>query len=301
MLNTPILFLVFNRPESTRITFDRIRQTAPTKLYVAADGPRAHVAAEAERCREVRQLIANGINWPCEVSYLYRENNLGCGKAVQEAINWFFSCEESGIILEDDCLPSDSFFPFCSEMLEKYKNNMDVFHITGSNFQYGKSRGNASYYFSSCIHVWGWASWRRAWQHYDKNMREFEILKRTHPLKHILPWSQFDEVYDGHIDTWDMQWFYTCLHNRALSIIPNQNLIRNIGFGSQGATHTDFREPDYISKSVLSELGFPLKHPRKLKPDWDADKFTAIKVFATIKYPTWRVLMSKFKKAIIGI
>jgi hypothetical protein len=298
MLNKPVLFLVFNRPESTRITFEKIRKAAPSKLYVAADGPRVHVAAEEENCKAVRQLITDGVNWPCEVSYLFREKNLGCGRAVQEAIDWFFSFEESGIILEDDCLPSDSFFPFCEEMLDKYKDNPKVFHITGSNFQYGKKRGSASYYFSSCIHVWGWASWRRAWQHYDRDMREYEKLKNSHPLKNILPWSQFDEVVEGKIDTWDMQWFYTCLHNRGLSIIPNQNLIRNIGFGSQGATHTDFREPDYIKKSMLSELKFPLNHPHKLKSDSDADRFTGIKVFGTAKHAAWKVLMSKIKKAI---
>lgn len=300
MLKTPVLFLVFNRPEFTRITLERICKAAPTKLYVAADGPRAHVAEEAQICSTVRNLIADGINWPCEVSYLYRENNLGCGKAVKEAIDWFFSFEESGIILEDDCLPADSFFPFCEEMLDKYKDNPQVFHIAGSNFQYGKKRGNASYYFSSCIHVWGWATWRRAWQHYDTDMREYEMLKRSHPLMNILPWSQFDEVYQGLIDTWDMQWFYTCLNYRALSVIPNQNLIRNIGFGSQGATHTDFREPDYIKKSVLSEMNFPLKHPRKLRSDSDADRYTAIKVFGTAIHPSWKIFMSKIKKAITG-
>jgi len=300
MLNTPVLFLVFNRPESTRKTFQMIRKAAPSKLYVAADGPRKEVAGELKKCNDVRQVVQEGIDWECEVFYLFQESNLGCGKAIQQAINWFFDAEEMGIILEDDCVPNDSFFPFCSEMLERYKYSSDVFHINGSNFQYGIQRGVSSYYFSSLVHVWGWASWRRAWQFYDKEMTDYATLKSTHPFKKILPWEQFDEVFSGKVDTWDLQWFFTCLKYNALTIVPNASLIKNIGFESNDATHTTFKTPDYILSNHQSALTFPLLHPDKIKINQTADHYTAIKVFRTIYFPWWRVQLSKIKKQFFG-
>ena len=300
MYTTPILFLVFNRPETTRSTFELIRRMQPEHLYIAADGPRENVEGESNRCMLVRELISNGIDWPCHVKYLYRSNNLGCGRAVREAITWFFSQVEYGIILEDDCLPNTSFFKFCSEMLDLYKDNERVFHITGSNFQSGKKIGYGDYYFSEFIHVWGWASWRRAWDHYDSEMAGYYDMRNTHPQRKLLPWSQFDEVYNGSIDTWDMQWFFTCLKHNALSIVPNYSLIKNVGFTDAWATHTNFKEPEYIRKAIQMELNFPLKHPRRVQSNKTADKYTALKVFGTIKYSPLKITISKVKKWLVG-
>ena len=299
-VNTPVLFMVFNRPESTCKTFGMIKKASPSKLYVAADGPRKHVPGEYEKCMKVRQTIEEGIDWDCEVFYLFQDSNLGCGKAIQQAITWFFEAEEMGIILEDDCVPNESFFHFCSAMLALYKDRTDVFHINGSNFQYGKKRGAASYYFSSLVHVWGWASWRRAWRLYDKDMTGYEQVKKHHMFKEILPWNQFDEVIAGIVDTWDLQWFFTCLKNNALTIIPNVNLINNIGFENEEATHTSFKTPDYILKNPQAELVLPLTHPNKIQRHSIADDFTGIKVFGTKQFSWWRKKISKLKKKIIG-
>jgi hypothetical protein len=297
---SPVLFIVFNRPESTQKTFEIIRKAAPSKLYVAADGPRKDVSGDYEKCRRVRQIIENGIDWDCEVFFLFRETNLGCGAAPRNAISWFFSHEEMGIILEDDCVPCDSFFRFCTEMLTLYKDRTDIFHINGSNFQYGKKRGDYSYYFSSLVHVWGWATWRRAWKLYDLEMNDYDYVKSTHLLKKIIPWNQIEEVFTEVVNAWDLQWFFTCLKHNALTIIPNVNLIRNIGFERSDATHTTFKTPDYILKNPRAELNFPLQHPKSIKRNQKADKFTAIKVFRTIKYSWWHVLLSKLKKLISG-
>lgn len=301
MVNTAVLFLVFNRPESTHKTLAMIRKASPTKLYIAADGPRKDVTGEYEKCKEVRQILEQGIDWDCEVFYQFQENNLGCRKAVQAALNWFFKQEEMGIILEDDCVPNKSFFSFCVAMLDKYKNRKDIFHINGSNFQYGNLRGDSSYYFSSLVHVWGWATWRRAWVHYDKEMTGYKLLKNTHPNKKLIPWNQFEEIFSGKVDTWDLQWFFTCLKHNALTIIPNVNLINNIGFGSADATHTTFTTPDYILKNPQAELVFPLKHPKVIQCHAKADEFTAIKVFKTMEFSWWRILFSKLKKQIIRV
>ena len=299
-MNTPILFIVFNRPESTLKTFGMIRKAAPSRLYVAADGPRENVPGEYERCNAVRQIIEQGIDWGCEVFYLFQKTNQGCGTAVRSAINWFFEAEEKGIILEDDCVPNESFFSFCAAMLEEYKDREDIFHVNGSNFQYGIQRGDSSYYFSSWVHVWGWATWRRAWNCYDKEMNGFEQLKNIHPDKKLIPWYQMEEVFSGRVDTWDLQWFFTCLKHHALSIIPNVNLINNIGFDSSDATHTTFKTPDYILKNTQTEMIFPLKHPSSIKRNIKADEYTAIKVFRTMQFPWWRKQFSKLKKQIIG-
>ncbi len=297
---SPILFIVFNRPESTQKTFEMIRKAAPSKLYVAADGPRNDVPGDYEKCRRVRQIIENGIDWDCEVLFLFRESNLGCGDAPRNAINWFFSHEEMGIILEDDCVPFESFFHFCTEMLTLYKDKTDIFHINGSNFQYGNKRGDYSYYFSSLVHVWGWATWRRAWKFYDLEMNGYDHVKNTHSLKKIIPWNQIEEVFTEVVNAWDLQWFFTCLKHNALTIIPNVNLIHNIGFESPDATHTTFKTPDYILKNPQDELHFPLMHPVSIKRNKKADQFTAIKVFRTIKFSWWHIQLSKLKKQIIG-
>jgi len=164
--NTPILFLVFNRPNTTQRVFNVIRQVKPKQLFVAADGPRRDKGADEEKCEATREIVKQ-IDWDCEVKTLFREENLGCGKAVSSAITWFFENVEEGIILEDDCLPNLDFFGYCEELLDRYRDNREVMFIGGDNFQKGKKWGDASYYFSAYNHVWGWATWKRTWDIYD--------------------------------------------------------------------------------------------------------------------------------------
>ena len=274
-MNTAVLFLIFNRPAETRIVLEQLRRQQVRNLYVAADGPRANNEKDIRNCAECRELI-DSIDWDCNVVKLFRNENLGCGRAVSDAITWFFSHEEMGIILEDDCLPSDSFFMFCSTLLHYYKNEPGVMHISGDNFQFGKSRGAGTYYFSIYAHVWGWATWRRAWQLYDFTMKDFPEIIKDSTIRNYYPGDSLAQTYEGKIDTWDFQWVYTILRNRGLSIIPNVNLVKNIGFNKK-STHTN-RAPFWYSKIVTGEID-EIVHPDKIEIDSEADNFTLKNIY----------------------
>jgi hypothetical protein len=159
-LNTAVLFLVFNRLDTTKQVFEAIRQAEPPRLYVAADGARANKEGEADKAQAVRDYIMQNIDWEYEVKTLFQEENLGCKYAVSGAIDWFFENEEMGIILEDDCLPSQSFFWYCEELLKKYKDNTRVWHIGGTNTEIISKDILSSFYFSQLNNIWGWATWK---------------------------------------------------------------------------------------------------------------------------------------------
>ncbi len=275
---SPVLFLTFNRLDTTKKVLEVIKQVKPPKLYLASDGARVNKSGEKEVVESVRNFLLNNIDWQCEVKTLFREQNLGCGKAVSSAINWFFENEEMGIILEDDCLPSISFFRFCDELLIRYKDDERIMHISGDNFQDGISRGDGSYYFSQISHVWGWAAWRRAWKLYDFEMKSLNnfinykiyknIWKQNKVQKYWL--KQFKNVSLGKIDTWDYQWNYCLIVNNGLSILPNINLVENIGFNSE-ATHTSNSK---LKMPSANEIKFPLTHPQFFVPDLEADTYT---------------------------
>jgi len=284
-LNTAVLFLVFNRLDTTKQVFNAIRQAKPPRLYIAADGARVSKEGEAEKVQAVRDFIQQNIDWDCEVKTLFREENLGCKYAVSGAIDWFFEQEEMGIILEDDCLPSQSFFWFCEELLERYQEDMRVWHISGDNFQEGIKRGDGDYYFSKYNHIWGWASWADRWKHYDVNMNSYNSFDASKQLLNIFNnkkiqryWGDvFLKVSQGKIDTWDYQWTYAVLSNNGLSVLPNKNLISNIGFGVD-ATHTMDLESEH-SKIEKRELSLPLTHPVFMLENSMADSFTETKMF----------------------
>lgn len=265
-LNVPILFLVFNRLDTAKKVLMRIRKVRPSKFYIACDGPRLDHAGETKEVDQIRKYILSQIDWECEVKTLFRENNLGCMMAVSSAISWFFSQEEMGIILEDDCLPSNSFFYYCQELLYKYKDDMRIWHIGGYRHP-DLLVDNYSYDFSRYASVWGWASWANRWEHYDVNMREFslnpDIMKRysffetaveNKDRAYILP-----NVLNGKINTWDYQWDFTVRINNGLAIRPSKNLIHNIGFG-ENATHT-FKADKSIRDNLECDIELPLTHP----------------------------------------
>lgn len=267
-MKTAILFLIFNRPDTTFRVFETIRQAKPPRLYIAADGPRENRPGEKELCIETRSII-NKIDWECEVKTLFRKTNLGCGKAVSQAITWFFENEEEGIILEDDILAHPDFFPYCEELLSKYRDNESVRFISGRNHLYDKRVNNDSYYFSSINHVWGWATWRSAWQIYsfdlsNLNEKKFNKALNKYYSKRIYKnyWKIiFFQMKNYMIDTWDYQWTISLIYNNSLCIVPNVNLIQNIGFGID-ATHTfdvDNKVSEYKGKSIL-----PLVHPSEI-------------------------------------
>lgn len=243
--NTPILFLIFNRPDTTQLVFDVIRQVKPKQLFVAADGPRSNIKNEKYLCQRTKEIIQQ-VDWNCKVKTLFREENLGCGNAVSSAVTWFFENVEEGIILEDDCLPNESFFIFCEQILNKYRCEEKIMHVSGNNFLFDKVKIKDDYYFSHIPHIWGWATWRRAWQTYNFEITDWPELKREKMLSKIfsrpifsLGWSRiFDQIYRHKIDTWDFQWTYTIFKNNGYCINPKTNLVSNIGF-SESATHTN--------------------------------------------------------------
>jgi hypothetical protein len=281
----PILFIVFNRLFSTIEVFNSIKKFKPTKLYIASDGPRLDNNHDASEVIAIRDYLIANIDWDCELKTLFREKNLGCKYAVSEAINWFFDNEECGIILEDDCLPNESFFLFCQELLVKYKDDLRIWHISGNNFQNSIIRGNSSYYFSKFSHIWGWATWANRWKKYDVELSNFDFLLKLNGLRDILEnkqeidyWEKiFRDLSNLEIDTWDYQWTYTVWVNNGLSILPNKNLISNIGFG-QGATHTTDL---YSLHSNLprQDLSFPLIHPLFVFKNKQADNFTSLLMY----------------------
>jgi len=245
-LQTPILFIVFNRPEVTERVFACIRKQRPTRLYVAVDGPRPDREGEAERVAQTRE-IATRVDWPCELKTLFRATNLGCGKAVSQAISWFFEHEEEGIILEDDCLPHRDFFSFCSELLKRHRDDPRVLSISGDHFLTHRLHLTQPYYFSKYVQIWGWATWRRVWKHYDLSLGQLapaqweDLIRRVNPVKaeadywlHI-----FRCTHGGHVDTWDFQMMFLSWHLGGLHASPSRNLVSNIGYGPE-ATHTNF-------------------------------------------------------------
>ncbi len=263
-----VLFLVFNRPDVTARVFDAIRAARPPRLYLAADGPRAQRPAEADACAAVRRLVLDGIDWPCTVHTRLLADNRGCRRAVSEAISWFFEHEEAGIILEDDCLPEPTFFPYCETLLHHYRHDTRVMHLSGSTTLPGPARDpDYSYYFSGHAAIWGWASWRRAWQYYDVNSALLPELgrKRYFWRRFLNAWEERQllpplwAAHRGQLDTWDYQWSFAVLAQSGLSVTPAVNLVSNIGFG-QAATHTANASHPWANLPTHA-LPLPLHHP----------------------------------------
>jgi hypothetical protein len=277
-LQTAVLFLVFNRPDTTAQVFEAIRKAKPPRLYVAADGPRANRDGEAERVARVRE-IATAVDWPCEVKTLFREENLGCKYAVSGGITWFFEHEEQGIILEDDCLPHPDFFGFCETLLEHYASDERVAVVTGNNFQNGRKRGDASYYFSKYNHCWGWASWRRAWQQYQGDLPFWPEWSQSADWHEKTPdpverhyWNKiFKRVRAGQLDSWACPWTASVWFHGGLTATPNVNLVSNIGFGPD-STHTANSNDTNANRKTIPLGG--IIHPSDVKRDKPADLFT---------------------------
>lgn len=279
--SSAVLFVIFKRPDFTQRVFDEIRKAQPKRLYVAADGPRADREGEAKFCEE-SCAIATAIDWDCEVKTLFRQENMGCKDAVSSAITWFFDNEEEGIILEDDCLPCNDFFRFCDAMLERYRYDTRIRHIGGANLQHGQKYGTASYYYSNLTHVWGWAGWRRVWLDYDKTLSRYVVEDVKPRLLQLFgndmlatDWAEiFTKLRNNQIDTWDYQLTFLNFFNNSLSVIPNVNLITNIGFGV-GSTNAH-NENDPNANIPFGELG-EITHPLYVMPERAADLYTLYK------------------------
>lgn len=252
----PVLFIIFRRPETTLRVFEAIRAAQPTRLFVAADGPRNGKEGEAELCQQTRAII-RGVDWPCEVVTRFQEENQGIKKGVAGAISWFFTQVDEGIILEDDCLPHPDFFPYCTALLERYRNDPRIFHIGGVNFQPKVRTQPGSYYFSRYNHVWGWATWRRAWEKYRPEFEGLEAFVHDaderqfwdSPLERRYWIRTFTATRTGRVVTWDYQWKYTLWVEGGLGITPESNLVVNVGFGD-GATNTSDRQGNHKERAL---------------------------------------------------
>ena len=295
-LITPVLFLIFNRPDTTQQVFNAIKQAKPKQLFVAADGPRKDKEGEKEKCEQARKIIEQ-VDWDCEVKTLFRDKNLGCKISVSSAIDWFFENVEEGIILEDDCLPSQSFFWFCQELLDRYRNDERVMQVCGSNVLHRWKKSDDSYYFSKYAIIWGWASWRRAWKYYDVNMLLWPEIKKKklhygyyfNKDEAVVREHLFDRVYYGEIDTWDYQWSFAKYINSGLSITPSLNLVSNIGMG-ENATHAAGNNDPKANLEIF-EIEFPLRHPKIVIKNF-VDDYIYFKRFIKL------TKFTKFKKII---
>jgi len=289
-LKTAVAFFVFNRPDVTRQVFERIRSARPPILLLVADGPRPAYPEDIECCTAVRDIV-NQVDWSCTVYKEFSERNLGCRRRVSSGLDWVFSQVSEAIILEDDCLPNPTFFRFCEELLERYRDDERVMHIGGCNFQGGQKHGDASYYFSRYNHIWGWASWNRAWRHYNVAMPSFPKFENAGKIKDIFDdkaiqryWLDiFKRVYSGSLLTWDYQWTYAMWQQNRLAILPNQNLVTNIGFGKD-ATHTDVSASRFVDMCTFPMAA--IVHSDLITENRDADRVT----FKVFNFSRWQIV-----------
>lgn len=299
---SPVLLIVWNRPVETRRSLEALRVSRPSLLFVAGDGPRSD--EEAARVAEVRRLVEELVDWPCDVRTSFSDTNLGCRTGVTRAIDWFFSHVDEGIILEDDCVASPEFFAFCDEMLDRYRHNPRVMHIAGDNSARVRITQDWSYCFVRYPHIWGWATWKRAWDVYDRDLDLWEDFRSSGQIVDLFrndderqTWVPiFDRLREtGEPDTWDWQWAATCMVHDALCVQPTVNLVSNIGFNDR-ATHTT--RPSERS-SMPTEPLFPLRHPPVPYRHLDAERQiflnTQADLRATPKGPLWLRASRKLK------
>lgn len=284
----PVLLIVFNRPEPTRRVMRALERVRPEVLYVAADGPRG--TEDAPACAAARR-VATTPSWDCQVRTLFRDENLGCRHAVTGAIDWLFTHEDVGIILEDDCVPDPTFFPYATELLERYRADDRVMSITGDGYHPGPL--TTSYSFTRHQFIWGWATWRQSWHMNDPHMRGWEQLRTTDWLRDVGDghedfvryWTdRFDEAAAGVVDSWAYPWLYSCWRQGGVSAIPDRLLVENIGF-DETATHT--RDADWRSGLRRQAMNFPLVHPETVSRDRTLDRWADIHVFYTRRL-MWR-------------
>lgn len=276
-VQAPVALILFNRPAVTARVFEAIAAARPSTLLVIGDGARPDRSGEAERVAAARAVVER-VDWPCEVVTNYSDTNLGCKARLSSGISWVFSQVPRCIILEDDCLPHETFFRFCDDLLDRYESDRRVFHINGVNFQGGHRASDDSYYFSRLCHVWGWASWANRWNAvYDARLSAWPRIRADGRLAEIVGgkrqaefWGPIlDRVHRGEIDTWDYQWAFATMLNGGLAITPHKNLVANVGFGAD-ATHTT-GESEFANVPVEA-MEFPLRHPPAVRADTRLDE-----------------------------
>ncbi len=283
-VEAPIVLTIFNRPDTTAKVMEAIRRAEPSELLIVADGPRVGDAGDAERCNEARR-VAGLVDWDCHVLTNFSETNLGLRRRMQTGLDWVFEKVESAIILEDDCLPDATFFRFCDEMLERYRDEERILSVSGTNLQFGRRYSEESYYFSRYPLIWGWATWRRAWHLYDGEMAEWPKLRETlwlrdmHERDAARYWSYlFQKTWEG-LNTWDYQLVLAAWRHHCLSIVPATNLVSNLGFRSD-ATHRSHDIGLQYSEIPLEPMTFPLIHHKGIVREAAADDFLEDSLFS---------------------
>lgn len=282
-MKTPVVLIIYHRPELMINVIESLRSVRPSKIFVIADGPKDK--SDEIRCDETRNLIKS-IDWKCNIYKNYSSKNLGLRKRVVTGLNWVFSKVDRAIILEDDLKINKSFYRFCEEMLERYKNDKKIISVAGNNFLFGRHNITEGYFFSRYIHSWGWATWRRAWKLYDDKMTDWPKVKESGELKNkiknpfiYLYWTnRFDLTYKRLVNSWAYCWTYTSFINNKLTIVPSVNLVSNIGIGSR-ATHT--MDKNKVMNVPTKTVNFPLKHPMVVKRDGVADSITEWTLYVT--------------------
>jgi len=288
---TPVALFVFKRPSTTVQVFEAIRQAKPSTLFIVANSPRPDRPEEIERCAAVRTIVEQ-VDWKCDVYRDYAETYLSCKDRISSGLKWVFNCVEEAILFEDDCIPDPSFFRFCEELLDRYRHDERVAMIAGSDFQVKRKPDPCSYYFSRYNLFWGWATWRRAIQHYDVDMKAWPSVRESGLLNCFLGdqkaidfWNYvFQETYEDRIDTWEYQWILNYWMQNGLTIVPTTNLVTNIGFSGDSTHTTD--NFDWRGNVPTAAMPFPLNHPQFMVRDYKTDELIQKRYYNDIFNPT---------------
>lgn len=267
----PVVLLIFNRPEKTLRCLEHLRQARPPELFVVADGPRSGHPSDAERCTATRACL-DRVDWPCRVHRLFRNENLGCRQSVSSGLNWAFEAVSQAVIIEDDCLVDPSFFPFARTVLERFGTQARLGSICAMNVLGPKAPQEVSYFFSRFNLCWGWATTRKAWNHYDASMSAWPELRGSSWLKELglTPVEQhywrtlFDDAHDsrpGSLDSWAVIWMYSCWRQRLCHAIPHTNLVCNVGFDAE-STHTGGL--GHTEQPPMLPMEEPITHPDRM-------------------------------------
>lgn len=275
---TPVVMLVFNRPEVTSRVLAEVAKQQPRKLFVCGDGPRANRPEDASRVAATRALFEK-IDWSCELQTHFQPVNLGCKQSVIQGLDWVFEHVDRAIILEDDCLPDSTFFPFSEQLLDRYAADHRLMAVSGNNFQQGQVRTQHSYYFSKYMHCWGWATWRRAWQKCDLSLSRWPTFRDSGGCELMADspaeadyWRYvFERQYRGEIDSWAFAYQFTCWAEHGLTALPATNLVSNIGFGESG-THTKNADHPHANQPTvpINEI----THPASIYRHREADRYS---------------------------
>ncbi|OPY83121.1 MAG: hypothetical protein A4E71_02958 [Smithella sp. PtaU1.Bin162] len=298
----PVLLIIFNRPEKTRRVIEALQKVKPTRLFVAADGPRPGRPEDIDKCRLARKVLLS-IDWSCDLQTRFLEENVGCDPSVSSAINWFFENISQGVILEDDCIPTPAFFHFCSDLLERYKDDRRIMQISGFS-PYPERSYPFDYHFSRSFRCWGWGTWRRAWSLYADSLKRYEdnqfiyhIVKSYYPYypKYIERLKLYKEFMKGRRDNWDFKWNIACYAQNALCIVPEKNLVTNIGFDEEG-THTK-RGNHLFARIPTDSLVFPLRHPSYVFADERPERFLEKRLYHSLPFKS---RCAKWARHILG-